>query len=131
MSLDVRSICVMSNTLIKAAEEEKAKSEEKPEHPAMTMGKSVAGLGTGLGLGYIGMKGVDEAVKLKQMKAGVPKHLAKGVGPGAAKWALPAGAAVLGMATPYFYQGTVDKMRDNFKKRQGGQAGGSDERKGT
>ncbi len=129
MSLDVRSICVMSNTLLKMAEEEKA--EKKPDHPATTLGKSVAGLGVGMGAGYIGMKGVDEAIKLKQLKAGVPKHLAKGVGSGAAKWALPAGAAVLGMATPYFYQGTVDKMRDNYKKRQGVQGGGSDERKGT
>lgn len=84
-------------------------SKKKPPHPALTMGKSLAGLGLGMGAGYAGMKGADYALK---------KYRGEGLPSSKVMWAIPAATAVLGMAYPYLHQATVDKMRRDHLERQ-------------
>ncbi len=89
--------------------------KEKLPHPAVTLGKSVAGLGLGMGAGYAGMKGLDY---------GLEKVRGKGLPTNKLMWAIPATTAVLGMAYPYLHQATVDKMREAHLERLGKKRGG-------
>lgn len=88
-----------------------------PPHPAVTAGKTLAGLGIGMGAGYAGMKGLDYALE----KARGP---GKGLPSSKLMWAIPAATAALGMAYPYMHQATVDKMRKDHLDRQEAKRGG-------
>lgn len=80
-----------------------------PEHPAVTAGKSLLGLGVGMGAGYAGMKGLDYALE---------KTRGRGLPSSKLMWAVPATTAALGIAYPYLHQATVDKMRKAHLDRQ-------------
>lgn len=78
-------------------------------HPAVIAGKSILGLGIGMGAGYAGMQGADYALR-KLRGEGLPKSKIM--------WAVPATTAALGLAYPYWSQSTVDRMRQAHLDRQ-------------
>jgi len=94
---------------LKAALEYKiAEAKEPPaEHPALTLGKGVLGLGVGTVAGYLGTKGVDWALQ----RAGHP-----GVS-STMQWTMPLASGAMGLAAPYFHEKMVQQMRDNHLKR--------------
>jgi len=80
-----------------------------PPHPAVTAGKSLAGLGIGMAAGYAGMRGIDHLLGSAQ-GGGIPSSKLM--------WAIPAVTAALGTAYPYMHEATVDKMRRDYQERQ-------------
>lgn len=79
--------------------------KRKPEHPAIIAGKSIAGMGLGTLAGYGTMKGLE--------LAGAP------VPSGALRTIVPITTGVLGLASPYLYQATLDRMHKSHRERQG------------
>ncbi len=87
-----------------------AASEKKPApSPAKVLGHTLLGLGTGMGAGYLGMKGAD---KLLQATRG------HGLTPGGAAAVAPFVGGALGMAVPLMHHGVLERMREAHLRRQ-------------
>jgi hypothetical protein len=97
------------------AKEKKAAKEKKPPHPGVTLAKSMLGFGTGMGLGYLGTKGVDKLMRL-QGGQGLPKSLAVK--------ALPIVTGLGGLAYTQMQNKTLGKMREDHLERQEMKRGG-------
>ncbi len=82
-----------------------AMESAKKEHPAGILAKSMLGLGLGATSGYLAGRGLDALTKGQAITHGV------------ASKALPLVGGALGMAYPYFHQGTVQKMQEAHQRR--------------
>ncbi len=86
--------------------------QQPPEHPAKTLAKGIAGLGVGIGAGYLGTMGVDKLLE-KTRGYGLQK-------PGIYYKGIPIVTGAIGMATPFLMQGMLNKMRNDHLARQQG-----------
>lgn len=82
---------------------------KKEEHPAMTVAKSLAGFGTGMGAGYLAAKGVNAALKRSGIGE-IPRSVAYK--------AIPIMTGLGGLAYTAAQQRTLDKMRSSHLERQ-------------
>jgi hypothetical protein len=95
MSLDVHSLKKMAAAL------------KKDAGPGTVLAKGLLGLGTGMALGYGGMKGI-EALRGKPIQSTT------------AALTLPLATGALGLAAPLFHHEMLRRMRESHLKRQEG-----------
>lgn len=83
--------------------------QEKSDHPATILGKSLLGLGIGAGAGYGAGMGLDHLLG-KSTGSVLPASTAAKL--------MPIVTGALGMAYPYFHQTTVQNMQKSYRERQ-------------
>ena len=86
----------------------KAEAEKKPDHPAKTLAKGVAGMGLGMGAGYLGMKGIQAATGGQTSPVQGSKLM----------WAVPLVTGTGGLIYSQMQGQMLDKMRKDHLKRQ-------------
>lgn len=95
-----------------------AAAETKPESPVRVLGKSLLGMGAGMGAGVLIPKGIDAAVTAVRGRPIMPQSAAT---------IAPLVGGALGLAAPLLQYATLQKMREQHVKKQEVQG----ERQGT
>lgn len=88
---------------------EVAAKDGEGEHPGVTLAKSLAGFGTGMGAGYLAARGANAALKRSGADQ-IPRAVAYK--------AIPILTGLGGLAYTTAQQRTLDKMRQQHLKRQ-------------